>query len=111
MQEARAAVRLNLCALNRRPPAKIEAPSTRSRLPMIEPVIEAFTTSMCPARSAIRAMMSSAALPKDALSNPPMPSPMRWASCSVAWPIQPASGMIARADTMNSAVPFCPPGM
>ena len=77
---------------------------------MIEPVMEAFTTSMWPARRAMNAMMSSAALPKEALSRPPMPSPMRWASCSVAWPIQPAIGMMARAETMNSAVPFCQAG-
>ena len=77
---------------------------------MIEPVMDALTTSMWPARSAMSAMISSAALPKEALSRPPMPSPMRWASCSVAWPIQPAMGMIASAETMNRAVPFCHAG-
>ena len=42
---------------------------------MIEPVIDAFTTSYRPARRAMMAMMSSAALPKVALSSPPTPSP------------------------------------
>ena len=65
---------------------------------MIEPVIDAFTTSWSPARSATIAMMSSAALPKVALSRPPMPSPTFSARCSVAFPISPASGMIARHD-------------
>ena len=36
--------------LNLSPPANSAAPSTRSRLPRIEPVIDAFTSSMSPAR-------------------------------------------------------------
>ena len=42
---------------------------------MIEPTIEALTTSCSPSPSAKRAMMSSGALPKVTLSRPPMPGP------------------------------------
>ncbi|MEI2827882.1 MAG: hypothetical protein V9F04_16900 [Dermatophilaceae bacterium] len=45
---------------------------TSSRLPMIEPVIEAFTRSSRPALIATMVMMSSAALPSVAFSSPPM---------------------------------------
>src|SRR5262245_20527416 len=76
----------------------MEAPSTRRILPIMEPAIDAFTTSCNPARSAARAMISSAALPKVALRSPPTPSPMRSASCSVAWPIHPARGRMARQE-------------
>ena len=51
------------------------------------PVIDAFTSSTRPARSATIAMMSSAALPKVALSSPPMVGPVRCARCSVASPM------------------------
>ena len=44
-------------------------------LPRIEPVSEALTISVSPARSAMKPMISSAALPKVALSRPPMPGP------------------------------------
>ena len=55
------------------------------------------------------AMISSAAFPEVALSNPPRPSPTRKASASVARPIQP--GMIPRAEQTKSAVGLMmPPG-
>ena len=60
------------------------------------PVIDAFTRSTSPARSATIAMMSSAALPKVALSRPPMVGPVRCARCSVASPMKPASGSTPR---------------
>ena len=70
---------------------------------MIEPVSDAFTMSSMPARSATRAMMSSAAFPSVALRRPPMPSPTRVASFSVASPSSPASGMMAtQARTKTS---------
>ncbi len=47
----------------------------RSRLPRMLPVMEAFTRSTRPARSATSAMISSAALPKVALSRPPTVGP------------------------------------
>ncbi len=65
---------------------------------MIEPVIEAFTRSVRPWRRAKNVMMSSAALPKVALSSPPRELPRRVAACSVARPIQPASGRSASAE-------------
>ena len=72
-------------------------------LPMIEPVSEAFTISVSPARRAMKAMISSAALPKVALSSPPRPGPARWARLSVASPMIPARGRMARHDTTNTA--------
>jgi hypothetical protein len=61
---------------------------------MIEPVSDAFTTVVSPLDKAIVAMISSAAFPKVAFKKPPTPAPARAASCSVARPSQPASGMI-----------------
>ena len=77
---------------------------------MIDPVMEAFTTLVRPLDSAMPAMISSAALPKVALSNPPRPVPTRAASASVARPIQPATGMMPRAEETKSAVGLVPPG-
>jgi len=73
-------------------------------LPTIEPVMEALTTSIKPRERAINAMMSSAALPKVALSRPPTPSPARWLKCSVARPIHPANGMTAMAEMKKRSV-------
>ena len=70
---------------------------------MMEPASDAFTTSWSPARRAARLMISSAALPKVAFKRPPTPSPRREASCSVARPIQPARGRIARPAAANSS--------
>ena len=42
---ALAAVRLNVCFSRGSPPTTIAAPITSRMLPMIEPTIEAFTTS------------------------------------------------------------------
>ena len=66
---------------------------------MMDPVMDAFTRSKSPARSATIAMISSAALPNVALRRPPTPSPTRSEMSSVAWPIRPASGMIPRQAT------------
>ncbi len=63
---------------------------------MIEPVSEAFTISVSPARRAMKAMISSAALPKVAFRSPPMPGPVWWVRCSVASPMSPARGRMAR---------------
>ncbi len=93
--------------LNRSPPANNATPITNKILPMIDPVSEALTKA-CIARTdsgfcwasinAITAMISSAAFPNVAFSRPPTPSPRRSARCSVARPIQPAMGMMARAE-------------
>ena len=69
------------------PPAISARPRISSRLPRMLPVIEALTSSTRPARSATIAMISSAALPKVALSRPPIVGPVRWARCSVASPM------------------------
>ncbi len=58
-----------------RPPSSKLAPSTKSTLPMMEPMIEALTTVVRPAERAKMVMMSSAALPKVALRMPPMRGP------------------------------------
>ena len=60
------------CSLYLKPPKMILSPRTKSRFPMIEPVIEALTSSVKPLLIAIKAMISSAAFPNVAFSNPPM---------------------------------------
>lgn len=110
MAQVRAAVPLKRCSLYLVPPHTMERPSTSNTLPMIDPVREAFTTLVRPLESAMPAMISSAAFPKVALSNPPKPSPTRTASASVARPIQPAIGMMPRAEQTKSAVGLMPPG-
>ncbi len=80
------------------PPATADSPRIRSVFPMIEPVIEAFTRSTSPRRSAKIVMMSSAAFPNVALRRPPSELPRRVAACSVPRPIQPASGRSDRAE-------------
>jgi len=82
-----AAVRLNRWTLNRNPTPTTAAPNTSSTFPMIEPVIEAFTSPGNPFCSAMVPMISSAALPNVAFNRPPMPPPSLPASCSVAAPI------------------------
>src|SRR6516225_8227377 len=104
--EVRAAVLLKRCSRNFMPPARIEAPNTSRTLPMIEPVIDAFTTPVSPLESAIRAIINSAAFPKVAFNNPPIPWPRCSASSSVARPIQPARGTTAKQEQMNKAVSF-----
>src|SRR4030095_11167817 len=102
MTDVLAAVRLKRCSLYLVPPIKMERPSTSSTLPMIDPVMEAFTTLISPLERAMPAMISSAAFPKVALSNPPRPSPTRAASASVARPLQPAPGLMPRANEERS---------
>ena len=69
-----------------RPPTSSDAPSTSSRLPMIEPVIDAWTTSIWPSRIRNAAMMISPMLPTVAFMIPPILGPAEMPSCSVAWP-------------------------
>jgi hypothetical protein len=99
---ARAALRLNVSVLYRAPPAKIAVPKTKSRFPTNEPVIDAFTTSIRPARSANVPIRSSVALPNVAFSSPPKAGLLLAESSSVASPINFASGMIASADRKKS---------
>ena len=75
---------------------------------MIEPTIEALTTSCSPAPSAKRAMMSSGALPKVTFSRPPIPGPERTASSSVARPMSAAVGMTPSAEAKKvTTAPAC----
>jgi hypothetical protein len=66
-------------------------------------MIDARTMSKNPALSATSAMISSGAFPNVALSKPPMASPVRVASCSVAITISRAMGTIASAAEKNSS--------
>src|SRR5438132_2044983 len=108
--EVRAPVLLNNCSLCLNPPSRMDSPRTSRMLPMMDPVIEAFTTLVSPLERAMAAMISSAALPKVAFKSPPSPSPTRAASSSVARPIQPATGMIASPEQTKSAVGLTWPG-
>ncbi len=99
-----ATTRLKLCLPFLRPPSSKLAPSTSSRLPRIDPVMEAFTKSSSPSRMATIVMISSAALPSVALSRPPMRGPVRSASISVLSPMRPASGMRATQARPNTAM-------
>ena len=106
-----AAVRSKVCVLYFAPPAISESPKTSSILPMIEPVIDALTTPSNPLDNANSAMINSAALPNVAFSKPPIPCPRWFARCSVALPIQPASGIIAKPAQIKSAVGFSNAGI
>ena len=77
-------------------------------MPRIDPVIEAFTRSISPARSATAAMISSARFPIVALSTPPIAGVVCSATDSVAAPRTPESGMIARALRMKTAIGGAP---
>jgi hypothetical protein len=66
-------------------------------LPMIEPTIEALTTSWRPSFSAKNAMISSGALPNVTFMKPPIPGPVLAAMCSVASPITAAVGITPSA--------------
>ena len=71
---------------------------------MIDPVKDALTTSIRPCFRATTAMINSAAFPSVALRNPPMFSPARSATCSVALPNKPARGTIAPHDKAKISV-------
>src|SRR5262245_1229324 len=64
-------------------------------------MIDARTMSKNPARSATSAMIISGALPKVALSSPPIASPVRVDSCSVDSTIRCAIGTMARPAEKN----------
>ena len=75
---------------------------------MIEPTIDALTTSCRPDPRANSAMISSGALPKVTFSRPPIPGPARSASSSVARPISAAVGITPAADVKNTATGLAP---
>ena len=71
---------------------------------MIEPVIDALTTSIRPACSAKNAMISSAMLPNVALRMPPTCGPEIAPRRSVERPTTQARPRIAAAETMKMSV-------
>ncbi len=73
----------------------------------IAPAIDAFTRTYWPALRAARAIRSSVRLPRVALSKPPMVSPVRAATASVARLNSAASGMMASADSTKRNVCAC----
>ena len=95
---------LNVWVPWRRPPTRTLAPITSSRFPMIEPVSEAFTTSISPACSAKNAMISSAILPNVAFRMPPTCGPVSEPSRSVDKPTTQARPRMAIAETTKSSV-------
>jgi hypothetical protein len=101
---ALAAVALNNCRSRPRPPTSMDAPRTSSTLPSTEPMIDAWTTSCSPSRSAKKAISSSGKLPKVTLSRPPMPGPTRSASSSVAFPMSAAVGITPIAEVAKISV-------
>ena len=105
---ALAASATNLLRSRPQPPIRNAAPITSSRLPRIEPMIEAFTTSCRPLLSANSAMISSGALPNVTFSRPPMPGPARCASSSVARPISAAVGTTPSAEEKNTMIGSAP---
>ena len=70
---------------------------------MMDPTMEALTTSCRPSLSAKKAMISSGALPKVTLRRPPMPGPVWAAMCSVASPITAAVGITPSAAATNTS--------
>jgi hypothetical protein len=68
---------------------------------MTLPASEPRTTFGSESATAKVAMISSGALPKLALRNPPIPGPVCSAACSVASPISHASGTSADAASTN----------
>ena len=88
---------LKACSPQRNPPTKSDRPRTSRRLPTIEPIKEALTTSKFPAAMSRTATINSVRFPNVALSSPPSCGPTRIASWSVARPISPASGTMASA--------------
>ena len=70
---------------------------------MIEPTIEAFTTSWRPSSSAKKAMISSGALPNVTFRRPPIPGPLLAAIASVASPITAAHGTTPSAAALNTS--------
>jgi len=99
VQAALASVRLKCCVPKRRPPKRMDAPSTNSVLPRMLPASVAFTVVVSPALRAATVMISSAALPKVALRRPPSLGPVCTATSSVASPRKPASGIRESALT------------
>ena len=70
----------------RRPPSRMDAPSTSRMLPITEPMIEARATSIRPSRTVSTTMISSGRLPNVALSSDASRGPETVPAWSVASP-------------------------
>ena len=92
------------CSLRPSPPRNIERPRASSRLAITVPVMLALTMSTSPARRATKAMMSSEALPKTALSRAPRDGPKATDNFSVAMLSQIASGRIASPEQAKTTL-------
>ena len=71
---------------------------------MMDPMIDAFTTSWRPSSRAKNAITSSGKFPKVTFRRPPTPGPERAASSSVAFPIIAAVGTIPSAAAMKTKI-------
>jgi hypothetical protein len=80
------------------PPTMNERPMTRSRLPRMEPIRAARTTSTSPAFRANSEMNSSGRLPRPDCNTPVAPGPNRLPSCSTDRPTS-----VARSATESAA--------
>ena len=89
------AFELKRWVLNLNPPARKQVPNTRRELDRTDPRSEAWMTRSKPRDIAMMEMMSSGALPKVALTSPPIVGPVQKASSSVQFPSRLASGMTA----------------
>ena len=93
---------LKVCRVRPIPPTKAEMPRNSKVVPMIEPVICAWTIRVFARERTKRASISSAVLPKLMLSSPPIVLPARSASCSVARRSQSASTAMAAAPVRKT---------
>src|SRR6266446_3572303 len=84
-------------------PTSCVTPKTSSKFETTLPASEPRTTCGNPSATAIRAMISSGALPKLALRKPPTPAPVCSAACSVASPMSQARGTSETAASTKSA--------
>lgn len=100
--------RLSRSRMFQMPPSKKHMPSTSSRFDRMDPNMDDCTTSIWPWRSATMLTISSTALPKVALSRPPMESPRRTEISSVAKDNTAASGMMAKKLSVNTVAALQP---
>ncbi|SPP97135.1 protein of unknown function [Bradyrhizobium vignae] len=92
---------LNVWRRRDSPPARMAIPRPRRLVPIIEPVICAWTTEAWPFARTNRASTSSATLPKLTMTSPRMVGPACLASCSVPRRIHSASTAMEPALATN----------
>mmetsp|Transcript_64342 Transcript_64342/g.207309 ORF Transcript_64342/g.207309 Transcript_64342/m.207309 type:complete len:220 (+) Transcript_64342:990-1649(+) len=96
----------NCCSERVRPPTKKDMPNTSNRLERMEPSKLFLTISNNPDLIALMVMIISTALPKVALSRPPMVSLRFSARCSVASPKIFARGTRPRKQRQKTMAPL-----